>query len=361
MQQQYVDALLKELEMQSPQSQKKAPSSTQCFATSRKAPLHTIYLGGGTPSTLPTTLLTRLIKGIEARIDTSMVTEWTMECNPDDITPELASWLNDSPINRVSMGAQTFSDNRLRWLHRRHSSHQVAEAVSLLRHNGIHNISIDLMFGFPNQTMAEWEQDIDTALALHPQHLSAYSLMYEEGTPLYRLLEQGEVEEISDELSLQMFNTLIDKLTVAGYEHYEISNFAIPGYRSRHNSSYWQQVPYLGLGAAAHSYDGSHRWWNVSDLRQYIDSINSGILPSESEYIDSTTRYNDIITTALRTKEGIHLADITTQQREYLLRQAQPHISAGTLALTDTHIHLTRDGIFISDSIMSDLILLGYK
>lgn len=358
MQHQYVDALLKELKMQSTQCKEKEHPSPQCFATSCKAPLHTIYLGGGTPSTLSIPLLTRLIEGIQTQIDTTMVTEWTMECNPDDITPELASWLKNSPTNRVSIGAQTFNNDRLRWLHRRHSSHQVAEAVSLLRQNGIHNISIDLMFGFPNQTLEEWEHDIDTALALHPQHLSAYSLMYEEDTPLYRLLEQNKVEEISDELSLKMFNTLIDKITAAGYEHYEISNFALPGYRSRHNSSYWQQVPYLGLGAAAHSYDGSHRWWNISDIRQYIESINNGILPSESETIDSTTRYNDIITTALRTKEGIHLADITTQQREYLLLQAQPHISAGTLALTDTHIHLTRDGIFISDSIMSDLILL---
>ena len=182
--------------------------------------------------------------------------------------------------------------------------------------------------------------------------------MYEEGTPLYRLLERGEIEEIDEETSLQMFETLVTRLTAAGYEHYEISNFALDGFRSQHNSSYWRQVPYLGIGAAAHSYDGNERWWNVSDMRKW----STGSMPSAyiegSETIDATTRYNDIITTALRTREGVSLEALPEEQRTYLLEQAAPHLKAKKVAITGQHLHLTHDGIYTSDDIMSDLILV---
>lgn len=343
----YIDALLRELQLHTDND------SRFCKSTWK-----TIYFGGGTPSTLSIPLLEKLVAGICNSIDTADIDEWTMECNPDDMTPELAQWLGTSPINRISMGAQTFNDARLSWLHRRHTASQVETAASLLRQNGISNISLDLMFGFPGQTLEAWTSDIDRMLSLHPEHISAYSLMYEEGTPLYRMLEQSKIEEISDELSLAMYDALIDRLTHAGYEHYEISNFALPHHRSRHNSSYWQQKPYLGLGAAAHSYSGDKRWWNVSDIREYIDSISKDILPYESENIDETTRYNDIITTALRTREGINLQELPESQRSYLLEQAAPHIKSGKLAITNCNIHLTRQGLFTSDDIMSDLILL---
>lgn len=281
-----------------------------------------------------------------------------MECNPDDITSELAQWLASSGVNRVSMGAQTFDDNRLKWMNRRHRSHQVDKAVKMLRNNGIKNISIDLMFGFPGETLEDWIADIEHAITLHPEHISAYSLMYEEGTPLYRMLERGEIYEIDEELSAQMFDTLVDRLTEAGYEHYEISNFARPGYRSRHNSSYWQQLPYLGLGAAAHSFDGIRRWSNVADVREYINIINNGMLPREVENIDRRTRYNDIVTTATRTREGICLTWLDKEEQEYLMQQAKAHIRNGNLQLTTTHLHLTRKGIYVSDDVMSDLIML---
>lgn len=348
LQSEYIDALLNELNLRTKED--------SCFHNKH---WETIYFGGGTPSTLDTHLLNKLIEGIfhSASEGTEQnLKEFTMECNPDDITPELASWISTSRINRVSMGVQTFNDNRLDWLHRRHTASQARTAVSHLRDCGISNISIDLMFGFPGQTLQEWDDDITQALALHPEHISAYSLMYEEGTPLYRMLEQGKIEEIDEELSLQMFNLLIDRLTASGYEHYEISNFALPGHRSRHNSSYWHQTPYLGLGAAAHSFDNKNRWWNIDDIKEYISSINSGRLPSECEEIDDTTRYNDIITTALRTCEGICLDDITSEQRTYLMQQAQPHIAAGKLITSGNYLHLTRDGIYTSDDIMSDLI-----
>lgn len=341
LQEQYVEALLQEIKMY-PQ-----------FST-----FDTIYLGGGTPSTLSSELLGKIFHGIFSNADCSHATEVTIECNPDDITPEFAAWLGASPVNRVSMGAQTFNDDRLAWLHRRHTSAQVEKAVDLLHANGIRNISIDLMFGFPGEALEEWNKDISCALALNPKHISAYSLMYEEGTALYRMLEKGEIDEIDDEVSLQMYDTLVSRLTNAGYEHYEISNFAMSGYRSRHNSSYWRQVPYLGIGAAAHSYDGNKRWWNVDNVKEYIRNINSGILPSDYEMIDERTRYNDIITTALRTCEGIDLSAITTEQRTYLLEQAEGHIKNGRLTLSDSHLHLTHNGIYTSDNIMSDLIML---
>ena len=246
----------------------------------------TIYLGGGTPSFLPITLLDRLVRGIAERMDVSRVGEWTIECNPDDVSPELAEWLSSSPINRVSMGVQTFSNERLRWLCRRHSSKQVGEAVSLIRRAGIQNLSLDLMYGFPNQTIEEWKADITDCLALRPEHISAYSLMYEEGTPLFSMLEKGIVAEIDEDLSLTMFEVLVDSLAEAGYDHYEISNFSLPGRQSCHNSNYWQQVPYLGIGAGAHSYDLSQRWNNVCNIEDYISSVEAGTV--ESEYEETT-------------------------------------------------------------------------
>ena len=225
-----------------------------------------------------------------------------------------------------------------------------------IREEGIHNVSIDLMFGFPNQTMDEWVTDIDKAIALHPTHISAYSLMYEEDTPLFHMLQKGEINQIDDETSLAMYTELINRLTANGYEHYEISNFAMPGYRSVHNSSYWHDTPYLGFGAAAHSYNKDTRSWNIPDLKKYIESIESGVLPSESEVIDADTHYNDLITTALRTREGLNLDDLPQKYREYALVNARKSISEHLLEATDSHIRLTREGLFVSDMVMSELI-----
>ncbi|MCR4853934.1 MAG: radical SAM family heme chaperone HemW [Prevotella sp.] len=330
--------------------------------------IRTIYLGGGTPSQLSPDLLQRLFLYIYKVYEVDKNAEITIECNPDDVTDSYASALASLPVNRVSMGVQTFSDERLRFLRRRHSASQVAEAIERLRRNGIANISIDLMFGFPNETLSEWESDIEEALKLNVEHISAYSLMYEEGTPLYEWKKRMKLEE-DDELSREMYETLIDRLTAAGFEHYEISNFArktptAGSWRSKHNSCYWNGTHYIGLGAAAHSYDGRTRSWNVADLRQYIQRINNGELATEdSETIDETTRYNDLITTALRTRDGIDLS--TFDQRfsptfkDYLLENAKPHLRQGLLQIEDNQLHLSRNGLFVSDDIMSDLIKLS--
>lgn len=327
-----------------------------------REPFSTIYLGGGTPSLLDEAELTQLFLYIYNVYDVDRNAEITMECNPDDITPEFTNMLNRLPINRVSMGAQTFADSRLRLLHRRHNSDEVKHAVKLLREAGIKNISIDLMFGFPDESLSQWKEDISAALALNVEHISAYSLMYEEDTPLWKMLDTGKVKEIDEELSLTMFKELVCQLTDAGYEHYEISNFARPGYRSRHNSSYWHQVPYIGLGAAAHSFDLNSRQWNVADLKLYIEEINNGIIPMEREELDNDTTFNDIITTALRTSDGINLNALETRlgkrYRNTLISAAGKHIEQGLLEIRHDRLRLTSEGIFISDMVMSDLMIV---
>lgn len=327
-----------------------------------REPFSTIYLGGGTPSLLDEAELTKLFLYINNVYDVDRNAEITMECNPDDITPEFTNMLSHLPINRVSMGAQTFADSRLRLLHRRHNSDEVKHAVKLLREAGIKNISIDLMFGFPDESLSQWKEDISAALALNIEHISAYSLMYEENTPLWKMLDTGKVKEIDEELSLTMFKELVCQLTDAGYEHYEISNFARPGYRSRHNSSYWHQVPYIGLGAAAHSFDLNSRQWNVADLKLYIEEINNGIIPMEREELDNDTTFNDIITTALRTSDGIDLNALETRlgkrYRNTLISAAGKHIEQGLLEIRHDRLRLTSEGIFISDMVMSDLMIV---
>lgn len=327
-----------------------------------REPFSTIYLGGGTPSLLDEAELTQLFLYINNVYDVDRNAEITMECNPDDITPEFTNMLSRMPINRVSMGAQTFADSRLRILHRRHSSDEVKHAVKLLREAGIKNISIDLMFGFPDESLSQWKEDISAAMALNVEHISAYSLMYEEDTPLWKMLDTGKVKEIDEELSLTMFKELVCQLTDAGYEHYEISNFARPGYRSRHNSSYWHQVPYIGLGAAAHSFDLNSRQWNVADLKLYIEEINNGIIPMEREELDNDTTFNDIITTALRTSDGIDLNAMETRlgkrYRNTLISAAGKHIEQGLLEIRHDRLRLTAEGIFISDMVMSDLMIV---
>ena len=368
--QKYVDALCKEMilrrgyrsegvkELRSSDNTEATNNLSTCQLVNLSTKINTIYLGGGTPSQLSIAQLEQLFIYINKVYSIGDDAEVTMECNPDDITDDYVQAISRLPINRVSMGVQTFDDNRLRFLHRRHSSENVYKAVERLRQAGINNISIDLMYGFPNQTVDEWRLDIEKAISLNVEHISAYSLMFEEGTPLFKMLESKKIKEADEEQSLEMFNSLIDTLTAAGYEHYEISNFAKPGFRSRHNSSYWQGIPYIGIGAAAHSYDIKTRQWNVSDIDEYIKSIDKGIIPMEYETIDDDTRYNDTITTALRTADGIDMASLSTKHRNHCHASAETYIAQGLLELKNNRLRITRKGIFVSDMIMSDLMLV---
>ena len=344
----YVDALIRELALRSDYL---------------REPVQTIYIGGGTPSTLTPDNLKRLCKALTKG---NNVVEFTVECNPDDISREFAELLVECGVTRVSMGVQSFSDARLRFLHRRHNADTVQFAIRALRNAGIKNISIDLMFGFPGETLEDWEHDISKAIRLDVEHISAYSLQYEKDTPLNDMLEKGLITELDEEICRDMYYHLVDRLEAADYEHYEISNFAkrcysddeAKTYRSQHNSSYWKSIPYIGLGAAAHSFDKESRQWNVSDVFGYMDSIlnDSKLAIEEREVLDDTTKYNDLITTSMRTCEGIDLDAVS--HKDYLLNNAKPLIEKGLLSIDNNHIHLTRSGLYVSDYIMTDLILL---
>ena len=359
--QRYVDALCREMEL-------------RLEERALHFPLSTIYLGGGTPSQLSFDQLNQLFIYINKVYDLVSPSEITIEVNPDDVTGEFAAALKQLPINRVSMGIQTFDNQRLRFLSRRHTAQQAINAVERLRAAGISNLSIDLMYGFPDETLADWEADIESALALNVEHISAYCLMIEEGTPLHKMFTVDSLQYTDDysseqhnencpqcvdeETERQMYYTLIDRLTAAGYGHYEISNFARPGFRSRHNSNYWNGTPYIGLGAAAHSYDVRSRSWNVADINAYIEGIEQGERRYEEELLDDDTRYNDTITVGLRTCEGISLGTLSKKHKDYCIKNARRYLDDGLLEIVDQHLRLTRSGLFVSDMVMSDLMMV---
>ena len=342
----YVHALVRELEMR------------KDYVGDEE--IETIYLGGGTPSQLSQEELEEIFAYIYKVYKVTPDAEITLEANPDDLTPEYVSMLRTLPVNRISMGIQTFQEETLKLLHRRHTARQAIEAFRRCREAGFQNISIDLMYGLPGETLETWEQDLQQAIDLHPEHISAYHLIYEEGTTLWNLREQNKVEEAEEELSLTMFKTLIERLTKAGYQHYEISNFCLPGLHSRHNSSYWTGKKYLGCGPSAHSFDGISRQWNVSSLEKYLEGIRSNQLDFELENLDLYTRYNDFVITSIRTCWGMPLAQLRTTYGDslynYCLRMAKPHIGQGVLEIKEDTLKLTPQGIFISDGIMSDLL-----
>ncbi|MDR2086664.1 MAG: radical SAM family heme chaperone HemW, partial [Dysgonamonadaceae bacterium] len=321
-------------------------------------PIRTIYFGGGTPSQLSARDFEKIFQMInlcypEVYIREKEI-EVTLEANPDDINREYVTMLKQFPFNRISLGVQSFNDKELHFLHRRHSALSAINAVKCLQRNGFNNISIDLMYGLPGQTQGIWEENLSQAIALNVQHISAYHLTYEEETPLFKLWKQGEVQPVEEELSVRFFEVLLRSLTGAGFEHYEISNFAKPGYRSKHNSAYWNGTHYLGIGASAHSYDGFSRQWNKkSPGADYLT------FRSEREIIDAKTAYNDFIITRLRRKEGFELPELASlfgeEKEAYCLKQAQQYIENESLKITDGRLQLTQKGILTSDGIMSAL------
>ena len=314
-----------------------------------------LYIGGGTPSQLPSALLLEMFRSITETFTLADDAEVTIEVNPDDVTPELIAALRQTSVNRISMGVQTFSDELLRFLNRRHTSAQALRAVQLFREAGYNNISLDLIYGLPGQTFEDWTHDVRQLLKLDVPHLSAYALSYEEGTPLYKMLQEGKVSEASEELSWQMYEYLMDEAAAAGMEHYEISNFAKPGMHARHNSSYWDGSPYLGLGPGAHSYDGkSVRRSNDTSLKDYVEA--KGEVPHQTEPLTSKELYDELVMTRLRTASGLQLSVLTPEQKSYCLQMSEPHVNAGNLLREGDVLRLSRKGIFISNSIISDLM-----
>lgn len=324
------------------------------------APLETLYFGGGTPSRLTANDFDRIFQKIDHLFGLDTCTEITLEANPDDMTPDYIASLRTFPFNRISMGVQSFDPGDLRFLNRRHTAEQAIRAVESCQEQGFSNLSIDLIYGLPRQTPEKWIANLEQALRMAIPHLSAYHLIYEEGTALYKLREAGKVKPVDEEASVAFFSTLIDALTTAGYLQYEISNFARPGCFSRHNTSYWTGEKYLGLGPSAHSYNGAERAWNPSSLPLYIKGMKEGNSILETEALDLYTHYNDYIITRLRTMWGIRLTDLREKfgQRlaTYCTDQAAPFIKQGLLNRSGETLVLSKEGIFISDGIMSDLL-----
>lgn len=326
----YVEALLREIKARKDEAGE---------------PIRTVYLGGGTPSTLEAEDIQRLLEAVgieEAK-------EVTMELNPGDATKAYLQALRSIGINRLSIGIQSFQDELLQLIGRRHNVTQAIEAVKMAQEAGFDNVSIDLMYALPTQTMAQWQTDIETALQLGIQHISCYGLMYEEGTVLTKRVEAGELEVIDEDTENAMYDYLCERLKDAGFVHYEVSNFALPGYEAKHNSSYWDGTPYVGVGAGAHSYVGNVRSWNVSDVDAYIQ----GTAKRESEVLSDKDLYNERIMLGLRTCRGISEA-LSVQSRSVVDRLIQN----GLLRETDDHrIVATQQGIHILNRIIEDLMI----
>ena len=324
--------------------------------------IKTIYFGGGTPSTLTIEELKKILEVIFQPSSFNLqLEEITLEANPDDLTEEYVKGLLTLPINRVSLGIQSFHDRTLRLVGRRHTAREAIDAVHRLQQAGITNISIDLIYGLPGEKLDDWAYSLDHAIALGVKHISAYHLTYEEGTRLWRMQEQGLVTPIEEEQSIRSFELLREKLLDAGYEHYEISNFALPGYHSRHNSSYWQGIAYIGVGPGAHSYDENDRRWNLSNLADYIATPHGEDVPHEVEHLTTEERYDERIITELRTAQGIDLTglkgDFGEHYHTHCLRCAKPYIERGQLIHTDDNcLHLTPESILVSDAVMRDLL-----
>ena len=343
----YVDAILKEYEERS--------DFLPC-----KEPLRTIYIGGGTPSQLPPEELARLINSIieKSRCLPQDKQEITIEANPEDITEEYCSRLfnNDllssiefKDILRVSLGVQSLNDNELQLINRRHDSKKPAMAVKFLREAGIKNISLDLMYGLPTQTIQTWEESIDGIIALEPEHISAYCLSIEEGTRLYKLVDEGKLSPADDELCLEMADILRKKLKTSGYVQYEISNYAKPGFESKHNSSYWDRTPYLGLGPGAHSYDGKYtREWNEGDLESYLN----GKRIHGKETLTEDDIFKESVMLGLRTNKGVNI-DIFDNNSAYL-QTIENLTNRQLVKIKGNNLILTESGLAIADEIIRD-------
>ncbi len=324
--------------------------------------INTIYLGGGTPSVLLIDELKDILQTIRQNYNVAPDAEITMEANPDDLSQAILSALREIGFNRLSMGVQSFSESDLKLMNRRHGVMQAVQSVKWTKTAGFANISIDLIYGLPNQTLEEWERNVRIAVELDVQHISAYNLTYHEGTVFYDRLKKGILKELPDELSLQQFELLISILKDAGFEHYEISNFCKPGLYSQHNSSYWKSKKYLGIGPSAHSFDLITRRWNVSSVSGYLDGIENNKPYSESEILTEQDRFNDYIITGLRTIWGISEELIQTEFSDHYLAHFQKirdkYLSSGHVIENSGIVGLSPVGLFISDQIMADFMIV---
>jgi len=332
----YVDAITTELEMRAPES---------------GLQLDTLYFGGGTPSRLGGEGVRELLEVLARHTTLLPGAEVTLEANPDDVTPESAMAWQRAGINRVSLGVQSFDEGVLRWMHRSHSAAAAGEAVQVLRQAGIADVSVDLIFALPEFLARNWDRDLELALALRPTHLSLYGLTVEPATPLGRWVARGDVVEAPEEGYAQEFLRAHEAVTGAGFEHYEVSNFSLPGYRARHNSSYWQHVPYAALGPSAHGFDGARRSWNVSAYADWVRALAEDRDPvGGSEVLDESNRAAEQVYLGLRTVSGLRLF---AGAREMVA----PWVDAGWAVVDENVIRLTPEGWLRLDGLAASLTM----
>ena len=335
--QEYVEALLQEI-------------------TTRKdeagEPIHTIYLGGGTPSQLDSIDIFRILR----TIGTDNATEVTMEVNPADMNEKYLRELKQCGVNRLSVGVQSFKDELLKTIGRRHNGIQAINAVHMAQKAGFDNISIDLMYALPGQTIRLWKSDIELALRLGVQHISSYGLMYEEGTQLTRMRDKGELTPVNEDTENDMYDYLCKRLKQAGFEHYEVSNFALPGYEAKHNSNYWNHTPYIGIGAGAHSFIGNIRGWNPANLNSYIRGIMAHSLQRESETLNEKDLYNERIMLGLRTCKGVSVSELSRGRADVTLL---PQMEENKLITRtqDGRVVATQNGLHILNRIIEELMI----
>lgn len=324
-------------------------------------PVETIYFGGGTPSLLTVIQLKSILDTIRTKMKVSGDPEITVEVNPDDVAEGYFASLKGIGVNRISLGVQSWDDKRLKYLGRRHNAAQSAEALGLVFSEGIKNVSVDLIFGVPGMTTADLKQDLEKTMSYPVTHISAYHLTIENGTRLAAMKEKGKLTETDEETSNAMFTLLGNLCRENGFIQYEISNFALEGFMSKHNSSYWKQVPYLGLGPSAHSFNRRSRQWNVSDVRTYISSVAGGSVQFEREELDRLTVFNEYVMTALRTMWGIDLSHVETfydkELHDYLVNMSGKYIRYGMMKREKNTLVLTDQGKMISDNIIAELIM----
>ncbi len=322
----------------------------------------TIYIGGGTPSVLSPEELSVLLKGLHDLFKINSDREITIELNPDDITDEYVAGLKALNINRISLGVQSWRNSDLVMLNRRHDGIQAQIALEKILKAGFVNVTIDLIYGIPGMSLTDWASNLNIAFSYDIKHLSAYHLTIEEGTVFSRMKEKGILKEIDEEESAAQFQMLIEKADSAGFIQYEISNFGKQGFFSVHNTNYWKQVNYLGLGPSAHSFNGYSRQWNIRDLKGYIKAINSGKPFFEREELDTKTKFNEYIMTSLRTMWGIDLdyVDSTFNKEgfDYVMNLAGKFKDYGLMKQDKKNLVLTNQGKLISDNIISELMLV---
>lgn len=324
--------------------------------------IKTIYFGGGTPSLLSDMEINRIVDKILHIYPVAVLPEITLEANPEDITQDYLQKLAMTPVNRLSIGIQSFLDDELKRLNRRHNAMQAIEAVMKSQDNGFSNISIDLIYGIPDSDEINWLVSLGMAFTLNIRHISAYHLTIEPQTVFHRFWEQGKIKPIDEDVSFKMYQMLINQTRNEGFEQYEISNFCKTDFESIHNANYWRQQKYLGIGPSAHSYNLTSRQWNVANVKQYINQIENGNIPSTTENLDISEKYNEFLLTALRTSNGINSDDIETifgaKYKADFLKCCKKYIYSKHIIKHDNRYFLSDKGKFISNSIISNLFYI---